>query len=171
MSDQDQATYLWNRHELLLDRVQYSTLYHRKRERFFDFWDRAIKGLAIIGGSAAVARLSTSEPDTALWSAAMVTVTSTIGLVFGLAERARRHSDLARQYTTLESEIVETGERDFTESNLNRWDAKVREIESTEPPALRNLVIACQNELAIAHDQAQFTHPLGFLRRATMHFI
>mgnify|MGYP001810027995 CR=1 FL=1 len=161
--------YLWDRRWKIINRAQLSTLYHRKRERFFDFWDRFIKGVAIIGGSAAFARLG--SPDVTAYAAGLVAVSSTFSLVFGLSERARRHSDLARQFIMLEADITAKGEREFTEPDINRWDAKVREIEAAEPPAHRALVITCQNELAIAHNQGESVHPLGWWQRSLRHFV
>ncbi len=93
---EDTDDYLWKKRYEALYRAQLSVLYHRKRERFFAFWDRAVTAVAIVGGSAAFAGLG--GPDLVRWAAAVVAVTSTMGLVYGLAERARRHGDLARQF-------------------------------------------------------------------------
>lgn len=49
--------YYWSRRHEILWRISLSTLYHRRRERFFDTWDRVVKAVSIIGGSAALAKL------------------------------------------------------------------------------------------------------------------
>jgi hypothetical protein len=140
--------YLWGKRHALLERIALSVLYHQKRERFFDVWDKTTKGVAIIGGSAALAKVA-GDLGLAI-AAALITVTSTAALVFGFADRSKRHSELARNFRTLEAEIVERGERDCSEKDLSRWEAKQRLIETSEPPALSVLVVLCQNELAIA---------------------
>ncbi|MFD2112021.1 hypothetical protein [Thiorhodococcus fuscus] len=165
MSENDD--YLWNRREQVLYRVQLSVLYHRKRERFLAFWDRTITAVAILGGSSALASLG-GDLYVKL-AAGAVAVTSTIGLVFGLADRARRHGELARQFLEIEGTMIRQGERDFTEQDVNGWDARVREIETSEPPTLGALVVACQNELAQTLGETDSIHRLGWWRRLTMH--
>lgn len=167
MTETTNADYLWKRREDLLYRVQLSALYHRKRERFLAFWDRAITAVAIIGGSAAFASLGGAS--FVKIAAGIVAVTSTVGLVFGLAERSRRHSDLARQFLDLEARILRQGERDFTEDQLNQWDADRAQIETAEPPALGVLIVACQNELAQARNEFAHIHHLPWWQRLTMH--
>lgn len=108
-----------------------------------------------------------------LWPVAcLVAATwSPVSLVFGLSDRARRHADLARNFRQLESEIVARGERDFTEADIASWSAKERLLETSEPPALGNLVRICQNELAIAQNQAKEVRKVGFFRYLLAHFI
>jgi len=128
--------------------TQLSALYHQKRERFFDFLDKIAKAIAIIGGSATLAQLS--SPAALIWIALAITVTSALSLVFGLSESARRHAELARSFRLLEAKIASKGERDFTEADLAAWESETRTLESMEPAALGALVVDCQNELAIA---------------------
>lgn len=169
MSDpDDQADHLWQKRHDALYRAELSVLYHRKRERFFAFWDRAVSAVAIVGGSAAFAGLG--GPDLVRVAAAAVAVTSTVGLVYGLAERARRHGDLAQQFLGLEASILRAGERDFTEAQTAQWEADARLIEASELPALGLLVVACQNELASAHGQPGSIRPLSRWQRLAMHF-
>jgi hypothetical protein len=165
---EDTDDYLWKKRYEALYRAQLSVLYHRKRERFFAFWDRAVTAVAIVGGSAAFAGLG--GPDLVRWAAAVVAVTSTMGLVYGLAERARRHGDLARQFLSLEASILRAGERDFSEAQIAQWEAEARLIEASELPALGLLVVACQNELAQARGEPGAIRPLSRWQRLAMHF-
>lgn len=160
--------YLWARRHEVLYQVRLSALYHRKRERFLSFWDRAITAIAIIGGSAAFGGVG--GPDLARYAAAGIAITSTFGLVFALAERARLHSEMARQFINLEARIRRQGERTFTEEQVADWRAEVTELEASEPPALGALVLACQNELAQAAGEAGHIRRLSWWRRLTMHF-
>lgn len=168
MTDTDFA-YCWEQRHAVLYRVELSALYHQKRERFFEACDKLAKAMAVIGGSAALARVG---GDAFLpWIAAGITVTSTCSLVFGLSDRARRHADLSRSFRQLEADIVAKGERDFSEADVAAWAGRERLLETSEPPALGNLVRICQNELAVAHDQAPQVRPVGFLRHLLAHLV
>jgi hypothetical protein len=166
MSERDEDQYLWGRRHEVLYRAELSVLYHRKRERFFAFWDRLVTAIAIIGGSAAFA--SVGGPDVVKWAAAIIAVTSTVSLVFGFGARARTHSGLAQRFLELEARIVGRGERDFTEADINEWESVARTLETEEPPTLSSLVRACQNELARAKGEYDKIVPLGWWRRLTM---
>lgn len=168
MTDAD-SSYCWEQRHAVLYRVELSALYHQKRERFFEACDKLAKAVAVIGGSAALAKIGGA--DAMQYIAAAITITSTFSLVFGLSDRARRHADLARNFRVLESEIIAKGERDFTEEDISAWAAKERMLETTEPPALGNLVRICQNELAIAKNQADSVRSVGFFRYLLAHLI
>jgi hypothetical protein len=92
-------------------------------------------------------------------------------LVFGFKEQARKHADFSRDFRLLEADIVRKGERDYTEPDINNWQSRIRVLESTEPPALGVLVIACQNELAVAAGQPKKIKKIGLLYRLSKHFI
>lgn len=168
MPDAD-FSHLWAKRHNILYRVELSALYHQKRERFFEACDKLAKAVAVIGGSATLAKIGGT--DALMWIAAAITVTSTCSLVFGLSDRSRRHGDLARSFRQLEAEIVARGERDFTEADLSTWAGKERLLETSEPPALGNLVRICQNELAIAQDQPGAVRSVGFFRTLLAHFV
>lgn len=159
--------YLWTKRHDALYRAELSTLYHRRRERFFDTSDKIAKAVAVLGGAASLSTLIGA--DSIKWAAAMITVTSTISLVFGLSERARRHAELASSFKRLESKILSSGERDFTEADVNCWLSEVRSLEATEPAALSALVTDCQNRMARAVGQIDAVRELSLFRRLTMH--
>lgn len=165
----EEHEYLWGKRHAILQHIEISVLYHQKRERFFDIWDKATKAIAIIGGSVAFANIT--GPLGLKFSAGIITVTSTAALVLGFADRARRHAELAADFRRLEIEMVERGERDFTEDDLKAWEAKQRQIETKEPPALSTLVILCQNEIALAQGHKDLVVPLPWHQRALAHFI
>ena len=169
MTNEVGSDYLWNKRHSILYRIELSILYHQKRERFFDVWEKSAKAVAIIGGSAALANLAGSVGIKAI--AALITVTSTIALVFGLSDRSKRHAELARNFRQLEAEIIQCGEREFSESDINTWESKERELETAEPPALSDLVKLCQNEIAIASGHTEMVVPIPMGRRLLAHFI
>lgn len=166
---QDDFDHLWAKRHEVLYRVELSALYHQKRERFFEACDKLAKAVAVIGGSVSLARLGGA--DLMLFVAAAITLTSTLSLVFGLSDRARRHASLASDFRRLEADIVARGERDFTESDIGAWCARERTLEASEPPALGNLVRICQNELAVAQNQPEKVKPVGFVRHMAAHWV
>ncbi len=159
--------YLWEKRHAVLYRTELSTLYHQKRERFFQVCDKLGSAAGVIGGSAALASLS--NPALLAWIALVITVVSAAALVIGFSDRARRHADLAKDFRQLEAAIVGRGERDFTEQDVSAWDASARMLESTEPPALGALVVLCQNELARAQGHDGHVVHLSFMQRTLAH--
>lgn len=163
----EHETHLWEKRHDALYRAELSSLYHRSRERFFDGCDRAAKAVAVIGGSAAFANLGGA--DVVRIAAGLVAVTSTLALVFSLGDRARRHADLAAKFTQLEADIVAKGETAFTEEDVTRWCAQVRQLETGEPATLWVLTTLCQNRLAIAQSHPDRVVRLPWHQRMLAH--
>jgi hypothetical protein len=167
MSDvltEESENYLWKKRHAVLYHAELSSLYHRKRERFFALFDRGSKAFALIAGTAAFSSLlETAEAKS--YAGLVVALVTIPGLVFGWADKARLHSDLAQKFTQIQAEIAQAGERDFTEQQLNEWSAKLRLIEATEPPALSALVKHCQNQLAAASGEKDKITSLSWSER------
>ncbi len=166
--DELEPDYLWNRRHAALYRIELSALYHQKRERFFDFCDRGAKVVSIVGGSAALYKLGTDE--VVAIAAALITVVSALSLVLGFGEKARRHSELARNFKQMQAEMLRVGERDYTEDNLRDWEARTALLEASEPASLGVLVRICQNELASARPDG-VRRPVGVLRWPLAHLL
>ncbi len=158
----------WKRRSDLMYQTELSSLYHRKRERFFDLCDRFAKAVAIIGGSAAISRVA--DGPVLMVIAALIAATSAFSLVFSFSERARKHSELAREFCELGAKIAREGETDFSEKHLAEWDAAIRMLEAAEPATLGALVLLCQNQLAGSRMGAT-TYPLVWFKRFTADFI
>ncbi|RQR22554.1 hypothetical protein DIE23_36705 [Burkholderia sp. Bp9143] len=167
--DDSQADYLWARRFDILNRAELSTAYHRKRERFFGLLDRWDKILTLLLGSAAFVKLV--NMDTHPFYALPFAILAFSSLIFDFSERARRHSELATSFKMLEAAIEAVGERAFTEDQLSAWSARIREIESGEPPVYNLLVRICQNELARARGQAQDVTHISWWRALLAHFL
>lgn len=159
--------HIWGERHKLLFRVRLSSMYHQKRARWFDAWDRVFKAIAVIGGGAAVSSLLPAGGISV--AAATVAVTSTLSLVFNLSGKARDHSDLAQLFRGLQAEIVEKGE--LTDSDIATFEARIVRAEIRESRPLATLVAVCQNELAIAEGQPEKVVTIGLWRRALMHFV
>lgn len=164
-----QADYLWERRCGILNRAELSTVYHRKRERFFGLLDRWDKILTLLLGSAAFVKIVNmdSHPLYALPFA----ILAFSSLIFDFSERARRHSELATSFKMLEAAIEAVGERDYAEEQLSAWSARIREIESGEPAVYNLLVRICQNELARARGQKQDVTHISWWRALLAHFL
>lgn len=162
------ADYLWEKRHATLYRIELSTLYHQKRERFFALCDKLGNAVGVIGGSAALASLS--NPGLLAWIALAITIISSAALVLGFSDRSRRHADLAQSFRQLEAAILEHGERDFSEQDISTWESRVRMLESSEPPALGALVVLCQNELARAQGHDSHVVKMSWTQRMLAHF-
>ena len=119
--------YLWEKRNRTVYKAELSALYHQKRERFFELCDKLGKAISIIGGSAAV--WNVTNKDFIPWIAIAITVSSTMSLVFGFSERARRHADLSRRYKTIITAIVAIGELNFNLVQINEWNEKISLVE------------------------------------------
>ena len=159
---------LWNLRHDVLYRAELSSLYHQKRERFFELLDKSTKAVSVFGGSAAL--VNASAPLVIVYLAAIITFFSVAALVFGFSEKARRHSELKRRYRILIAEIMACGEDDFDDQNIRVWNEKLFMIEAEEPPTLSMLVRACQNEMAQAVGQPKHIHPIRMHERLLMNF-
>ena len=168
-SNDQKEDYLWGQRWKIVHHVWLSSLYHSKRERFFDLMDKASKAVAAIGGAAAVSQLLTSAPDARIWAAAVVSIVSILALVFGFSQKARKHGELSRDFTKLWAQIEEAGPYPG-EDRLHKFKAQILGLESSEPAALHALVKRCENQIALASGHPEDVQPLGFLEHCLMHF-
>lgn len=158
----------WTKRHALMYRSQLSTHYHRRRERFFSVLDRLTKAIAVIGGSAAMLRLTGGgQTDVAVIAGAVVASTSLLGLVFGYGDLARRHADMAARFKALEASYVKRG--NLAWPDLDEMESELLEIERAEPPTLRTLIVVIQNEMAIAEGQPSKVKPVAWWRWAVLH--
>ncbi|MYN04243.1 hypothetical protein GTP41_19305 [Pseudoduganella sp. DS3] len=149
-------------------RAELSALYHQKRERFFELFDKLSKVANLFAGSAALWKAADSKSLSAV--AIVMSVSSALALVFSWSERARRHSELARSYRDVLTKIALEGEESLELKTINSWASELCAIEAKEPPSLAALVVACHNELAIARNQDSEYHPQSLLVRCSMHY-
>ncbi len=167
MSD-DTDSNLWTLRDDTIQHIQVSALYHRKRERFFDFWDRFSKATTIVVGSAAMLRVV--GENSMAWIGAAAVIPTTFALVFGFGEKSRRHGELAARFKGVEAAIARIGDFAFQEADINRWRAEVCEIEATEPRALSALVRICERQIFEQRGQGDLAAPLTRWQRLWAHF-
>ncbi|WP_069706139.1 hypothetical protein [Burkholderia seminalis] len=159
----------WGRRHAVLYGAEMSALYHQKRERFFELWDKLTKAFSLLGGSAAL--FKASDAGTVAVIAVIITAGSALSLVFGFSERARRHAELSREFKSLIADVHDVGQFSFTEKDIDRWSAAKCRIDVKEPPALGVLVQICQNEISIAQGQPDKVVQIGFFKRCLANFV
>jgi len=159
-----------DRHHEVLYQLRLSERYHHRRVRFFDLCDTWIKALSVIGGASAVAILRGGEnpSTTAISIMFAISLLNTLGLVFGITNKARVHTDLARKYFDIEAALVKNVSPSL--EYLAETVSKIRVIESQEPPSLGALVTICQNELARQDGCEEDVVPVPPYKRLLAHF-
>lgn len=162
MSDPE-FEYLWRRRDEILYRAELSTVYHRRRERFFTSLDKSDKLFTLLFGSAAFVQVVNTHNYPFLGMPFVIF--ALCNLVFGFGEIARKHGELASRFKAVEASIERVGPRDFSEDDLNKWSARVREIEFGEPITYVVLLRLCQNELAIIKGHVEDMTDIPWWRR------
>ena len=147
----------------LLWNIRLSALYHLKRERFLDGADKASKAFSALGGAAAFSQIKSSG-EGGLLITGLITLISTLTLVYSTSSKARRHAELARDFRRLEADILVLGDA-ITMSDIAKFESKRVSLESAEPASLGALVTQCHNELCESFGLIEQITPLGFLDR------
>jgi len=129
----------------LLFGVRRSIRYHNRRRQFFDRISKVTDALTAIAGSGTIiAALSQNFTNFSVYLAATTAVFSAINLVFDTKGNSRLHHDLARQFISIEKDLVDPA---LTPAIINKAESDRLEIEAGEPPILRVLDLICHNEL------------------------
>jgi hypothetical protein len=140
-----------------------SALYHQKRERFLDGVDRSSQAIGVLGGAAAFSAVF-NTPGGFSVPGAVVTIVSAVALCYGPGSKARRHAELARDYKHLQAEIVRC-EQPFDTKQRCEFEARILQLEASEPASLGALVTQCHNELSVALDLAHAVTQLRWYER------
>lgn len=145
--------------------VSVSVRYHSKRRAWFDALARWPSVVSLIAGSAAFVSISQGMPTLATVASAATALFGGANLVFGFAERARRHDELVRKFTLLAAEIAETASP--SHSDLRRWMGAKYRIEAEEPSPNNVLNVLCHNEEAEARGYGpEHVHRVRWWQRA-----
>lgn len=142
------SDYLWSRRHQALYLSQVSYRYHRKRQRFYDLLAKGTQALTILLGAS-------------LWGQTVIAHLPLVGsaisglgllaLVFGYSDRKQDHKELAQAYAAVQATIERVGQREFTEANIDVWDAELSALNGKEPPTLYALTTLCEYEVCLAH--------------------
>jgi len=144
------SAHTWKRRCALQYKLQLSALYHLKRARFFDACDKCATAFAVVGSAAAIISVMQKIEGGEIAMSAAVTVVSTLALVFSFSQKARQHSDLARDFRRILGQLERVGEYPTVEQ-IDQLVSATVELESQEPSPMSALVADCQNQLAAKH--------------------
>ena len=136
----------WN---ALLFGVRSSIRYHTHRRKFFDRLSVCSDFLIIISGGTVVGFASAGESGHHVWTivfGAIIAVIGSFDLVVGFSNKGRDHNDLAREFSSLERQMIAASNQ-RTEEKLILFTNQRLEIEENEPPLLLVLNCHCHNEL------------------------
>jgi len=146
---------------LLFD-IRRSIRYHSKRANFFGFLNKVVVATSIIFGSTVVALVMSQCKIITIASGAIITIFSTISLVWGYSQKEQLHSELKIRFIDLEKSITKCENPD--EKSLKENISERLSIETSEPKIVRTLNAVCYNEQAIAQGYEQQVK-LNWLRR------
>lgn len=110
--------------------------------------DNAIRAASIIAGSAAIVNIANPEYLKPLL--AIITVGNVLSLVFGFGAKSRDSAKRQTDWTKLEEDISAVGARDYTEVQLNEWEARCNSIEAGEPAPNTKLFERCYTRACAA---------------------
>lgn len=133
--------YLWNRRQDLLVKALANRRYQLERQRIMEWREGAVKVASLVAGSAAIAKVA--DQGVIYGAVAVIFIGTAASLVFGWGGKARDAGKRAGEWIEFEASIVVTGERDFTEQQLNEWQARSNRLEMGEPAQNRYLLEWC----------------------------
>lgn len=157
----------WKNREAVTYRCELSALYHRKRQRFFGYWQRIANALALGAAAIGFSAFGATVPGMVL--AAIAALVAVLSVVFGWGDLALVHAHLASRFIGLRAELEAAGTA--AQKRLDEFAARAFAIEAEEPPALSALVRICQNELARARGASAYIQPLTRWERLMAHFV
>lgn len=160
----------WRRRHKVLNQVQLSVLYHRKRERFFDSLERLMQAVVTASATGGVALLLASQSDKTfeLWFMAATAAVSMIQLAYAPGAHAKQHAQLATEYHNLWAEGVAMGEV-WSHVECDAMQSRALKIGAAEPPQLGAVIVLCENEIAMAAGQATKVRALPLYMRMLKH--
>ena len=137
--------------------VQRAIKYHARRQGFYDFWNNLTNAASILLGAATVAALAHQLPLAEVLSIlfpVVITIVSTLNLVWGTTRRARVHNDLHRRFAELERKMVCMKEIDAQVCRSARGERVA--IEADEPPTMFVVKVLCHNEVVRANGAGEY---------------
>jgi hypothetical protein len=163
--------HLWQRRYRLIYRARLSVLYHLKRARFFDGFDKFASIATALTATSAVVTLLQDQVVFNKWLALGTAALSLVPIIYNPAQHARHHTELVGRFRAVLAQMERAGES-WTEDQCNQFGAQIVEIEAAEPDPLGALVAECQNQLGLAlpPEQRAKEVPLTFWHHLFKHF-
>lgn len=127
----------------LLFSIERSIRYNRKRQRFFECWERGMNFLSVLFGSGTLYAILQSHQSIAIAVSIALTVCSSLSLVIGFSEKACDHRDFSQQFLRLKERLIA---EPLTLTLCNEIKTGINRIDLEEPPVLVVLEQICYNE-------------------------
>ncbi|GJL42318.1 MULTISPECIES: hypothetical protein [Enterobacter cloacae complex] len=136
--------------EAILFNIRKSARYHRKRQSFFSFLDSSCNFISLIFGSSLIYGVLTPHAlDKWLFiSAITITFVSASNLIGRFSQKARDHSDFAKQFINLECDMIEVDKESLRADQVSKFEKQKLRIEANEMPTLCIMDLICFNEVA-----------------------
>lgn len=142
--------------------------YHRRRQRFFDIFDKVTKSLTVVLGASLLGHtVSSSLP----LIASAISCLGLLALVFSYSDRKQSHKELAEAAMGLVAKIDELPHSEIDHAKAGLWESELARLNAKEPPALKTLVIICEREQCIADGHQDHVPNPFWLRRFLADFI
>ena len=156
---------------ILLFSIKISSRYHRSRERFWDGWSDIFSIVSVVSGTGAFASVLAELPSQyALSFSFTVALVQAFQLILVPSKKARRHSDLARQFLNLEQKAI-AAEFGVDDKKVAELTTERLAIEAAEPPNKRWLLVHFNNELERAeHGEAAKPYVIPTFHRWVMNY-
>lgn len=138
----------WNRRGGILFRLQISADYHVERESHFDMCDKMVSTLVTFAATAAFVAVFGEHTDIGKGAAALASLASIAQVVFNPSSSARRHARLAAEFRQVMANARRTGEH-WTPTQCDEFEARVAELEASEPAPMSAVVLECENRAAL----------------------
>lgn len=161
--------HLWDRRCAVVYKARLSTLYHLKRERFFDMLDKTASSATAIAATAAVGTLLKNHESLDVTVALITAGLSLVPLVFNPAMKARHHGQLAADFKRLLADCERAGEH-LTDKQCDDFTSRLMDIAAAEPAPMAALVADCQNQLSLATGEGPVAR-IGFLGGLLKHWV
>ena len=148
----------WGRRCEAIHRIKLSLLYHLKRERFLDSFDRFVTAFAALSATAAAATLYKALGTVGGWFEVILTAAaatlSVVAISYVPGSKARLHAQIAVNMRRLWAECLASGE-DWSSERCAEFESRTLLAEEGEPAQLGALVTQCENEIAVSVDNLE----------------
>lgn len=159
---------VWERRCTTLFRAWVQVRYHRRRQRFFDLWDKSTKAITVVLGASLLGQFVNVKFP---WLAAAITSLGLLALVFGYGDRKQQHKELAERAAELVGAIEQVPVGELTPANTAIWNAEYARLCAKAPPPLKALTLLCEWEQAAAEGHPNYLCRPGFLRRLLADYV
>lgn len=156
----DGDRYAWESRQGVIYESWVQLRYHKKRQMFFDRWDKATKSFTIFLGATLMGEHIKAHLT---YVASAISFLSLLSLIFTYSEKKQTHKDLSEAFGSLIEDIEKISPFNVTDENTAKWMSRYVAIASKAPPPLKRLTLYCAREQTLAQGSPQH-ESTGLLR-------